>query len=275
MGRTNRELLTGGSKYKQRQVKKYGVEEVVFNNDSRLEYLNGFHKRKVERQKKAKAFYERQERQVRIEERKKAREDRQKQLEDKMKELDTLRLLRLGKPDSGYEDGNGKEDQKEKVERIKEKKEKSAATENNVWNGFDSEDSREEESEEKEEENDAPLKGILNTKHIYKIDDLRDLGDAIVDEETTVSVNSVDNPYMARAGFSLMEIAKSNHVNLQKSDDILEKSIDRARKYAVICGVAKEKPKQKQRKFRYLTKSERRENNRKARASKKKSKSRD
>lgn len=269
MARTNREILTGGSKYRQKQAKKYGVEEVVFNKDSRQEYLTGFHKRKVERQKKAKNFFEQQERLARIEERKKQREERQKEFEDKMKELDTVKDLRLGKT------GIDSDDDEDEGNKETEKNELNA--ESLTWNGFDSDEKKiVAEEDDEEEEQEAPLKGILHTKHVYKIDDPRILGDAVVDEETTVTVESVDNPYMVKSGVSLAEIAKANHVNLQKSEEVLEKSIDRAKKYAVICGVSKEKPKpQKKKKFRYLTKGERRENNRKARASKMKSKNRD
>ncbi|KAM9918356.1 hypothetical protein OXX80_012988, partial [Metschnikowia pulcherrima] len=48
--RSNRDILTGGSKYRNKQAKKYGVEEVVFDKNSRHDFLTGFHKRKVERQ---------------------------------------------------------------------------------------------------------------------------------------------------------------------------------------------------------------------------------
>lgn len=272
MARTNREILTGGSKYRQKQAKKYGVEEVVFNKDSRQEYLTGFHKRKVERQKKAKNFFEQQERLARIEERKKQREERQKEFEDKMKELDTVKNLRLGK--TGIDSDEDEDDENKESEKSETNAELLA------WSGFDSDDKEVNEAavevDEEEEEQEEPLKGILHTKHVYKIDDPRILGDAVVDEETTVSVDSVDNPYMVKTGISLAEIAKANHVNLQKSEEVLEKSIDRAKKYAVICGVTKAKPKQqKKKKFRYLTKGERRENNRKAKASKMKSKNRD
>lgn len=70
-GRTNREILTGGKKYAQKQAKKYGVDEVVFDKDSRQEYLTGFHKRKLQRQKKAQDYNKEQDRLARIEERKK------------------------------------------------------------------------------------------------------------------------------------------------------------------------------------------------------------
>lgn len=270
MARSNREILTGGNKYRQKQAKKYGVEEVVFNKDSRQEYLTGFHKRKVERQKKAKNFFEQQERLARIEERKKQREERQKEFEDKMKELDTVKDLRLGNSGSISDEDEDEDEGEQKLESQKSE----LSVESSTWNGFDSDDKEIEVEEEEEQE--EPLKGILHTKHVYKIDDPRILGDAVVDEETTVTVDSVENPYMVKTGISLAEIAKANHVNLQKSEEVLEKSIDRAKKYAVICGVSKAKPKpQKKKKFRYLTKGERRENNRKAKASKMKSKNRD
>lgn len=263
MAKSNREILTGGSKYKQKQAKKFGVEEVIFNKDSRQEYLTGFHKRKVERQKKAKSFYEQQERLAKIEERKKVREERQKEFEDKMKELDTVKNLRLGISSNSIAEDIATCDEDGLIDGKEESK--------SSWNGFESDKS----DAEDEDEDEAPLKGILQTKHVYRIDDPRVVGDAVVDEETTVTVEAVDNPYMVKAGVSLTEIAKANHVNLQKSEEVLEKSIDRAKKYAVICGVDKSKPKQKKKKFRYLTKGERRENNRKAKLSKMKSRKRD
>lgn len=270
MARSNRDILTGGSKYKQKQAKKFGIEEVVFNKDSRQEYLTGFHKRKVERQKKAKSFYEQQERLARIEERKKARDERQKEFEDKMKELDTVKNLRLGGTNFSNVGGIERSDGDEQIDGKEDAK--------SSWNGFESdrsEDAEDDDDADHNEDAEPPLKGILQTKHVYKLDDPRTVGDAVVDEETTVTIEAVDNPYMVKTGISLTEIAKANHVNLEKSEEVLEKSIDRAKKYAVICGVDKTKPKQKKKKFRYLTKGERRENNRKAKLSKMKSRNRE
>ena len=72
-------------------------------------------------------------------------------------------------------------------------------------------------------------------------------------------VESLDNPNTVDTEEKLQQLAKLNNVNLDKSDQILEKSIERAKNYAVICGVAKPNPiKQKKKKFRYLTKAERR-----------------
>ena len=265
MARTNRELLTGRGKYRQRQAKKFGVEEVVFDPDVRQEFLTGFHKRKVERQKKAKAFHEKQERLRRIEERRLEREQRQKEFEEKMKERDMMKRLELARLGADSDDDN----EMETAGKDTESQEGDLDDSKSTWEGFGS-DGLKKDSDDEE----TPLKGILHTKHVYKIDDPRTLGDAVVDDETTVTINLVDNPYMIRTGFSFEEIARANRVNLQNSD-VLKKSIDRAKKYAVICGVDKNKLKKKKKKFRYLTKGERSANNQKIKLSKMKSRKRE
>lgn len=246
--RSNRDILTGGSKYRNKQAKKHGVEEVVFDKDSRHEFLTGFHKRKVERQKKAKKFHEEQDRLARIEERKQIREEKQKDFEAKLEEMQAAKSLDV--------DAILKEEQDGEWEGFTE--EKGGDDEKNSTSGQESEE--------------EPLRGILQKKQIYKIDNPEALGDAVVDEETTVTVESLDNPNFAKVGQSSLDlIAKSNNVNLKKSEEVLDKSIERAKKYAVVCGVSKPQPKQKKKKFRYLTKTERRENNRKAKLNKLKS----
>lgn len=246
--RSNREILTGGNKYKQKQAKKFGVAEVVFDKDSRQDYLTGFHKRKVERQKKAQKFHEEQNRKFKIEERKQLREEKQREFETQLEQLKEARKLDIG----ALQDEDEEEEQDEE------------------WNGF------QEDSNKSDADSDAdePLKGILQRKEVYKIDNPEALGDAVVDDETTVTIEELENPYMANVGHSGLELlAQKNNVDLKRSDEVLEKSIKRAKNYAVVCGVSKPKPKKK--KFRYLTKTERRENNRKAKAGKMKSKNRD
>lgn len=253
--RTNREILTGGKKYHQKQAKKYGVDEVVFDKDSRKEYLTGFHKRKLERKKKAQEFHKEQERLAKIEERKEAKDERQRTFEEQFKQLQESKKM--------FVDGD--------VEAIK------PTQSDEEWDGFDEKAQENASVSDDNEDDDQDLKGILLKKQVYKIDDPHALGDAVVDEETTVFVESLENPYTASlAERSLQAAAKANNVSLEKLDEILEKSINRAKKYAVVCGVTKPKPKpQKKKKFRYLTKSERHANNAKAKLSKMKSRKRD
>lgn len=242
--RTNREILTKGSKYRQKQAKKFGVEEVVFDKDSRHDYLTGFHKRKVERQKKAKKFHEEKDRLARIEDRKQVREEKKREFEAKLSELNGAKSLDIS----------------------------ADLDEDEEWEGIQDEP----EAEEAASDNESGLKGILQKKHIYKLDDPTVLGDALVDEETTVTVETLENPHFSNVGVSSLDIiARNNNVNLQKSEEVLEKSIERAKKYAVVCGVAKPRPQTKKKKFRYLTKGERRENNRKIKLGKLKSRSKE
>lgn len=261
--RTNRDILTGGKKYQQKQAKKYGVDEVVFDRESRQEYLTGFHKRKLERKKKAQEYHKEQERLAKISERKQLREERQRTFEEQLKQVKEADAFAI--------DSDKEEDQDE--DNKKPNKELEVPAENQddgVWTGFEEQNNEENESSDENE----PIKGILLRKTVYKIDDPETLGDAIVDDETTVTVETLENPRDAfLAQTSLDAIAKANNVNLKELEKILEKLIDRAKNYAVVCGVAK--PKTKKKKFRYLTKSERQANNTKARLSKMKSRNRD
>lgn len=260
--RTNREILTGGKKYAQKQAKKFGVEEVVFDKDSRQEYLTGFHKRKLQRQKKAQEYNKEQERLGRIEERRQAREEKKKDLETQLKRFnETVKeISNFGDDEEDNEAGNKK-------------------GENGEWNGFREDASGEEDNNDSDDQSNTSSntlpKGILQHKEIYKLEDPQSLTDsnAIIDEETTVMVESIDNPIISQAQQANIEaIAKANNVNLKKSEEILDESIKRAKNYAVVCGVSKPatKEKQKKKKFRYLSKAERRENNRKAKAKSKK-----
>lgn len=256
--RTNREILTGGKKYHQKQVKKFGVDEVVFDRESRQEYLTGFHKRKLERKKKAQEYNKEQDRLAKISERKQLRDERQKTFEEQLKQVNEVKSFIV---DSDLEDDD---DEKKASKKSEEKNEDSE------WAGFG--DHSQDASESSDE--DTPVKGILLRKTVYKIDDPETMGDAIVDDETTVTVETLENPRDAfLAETSLDAIAKANNVNLNKLEEILEKLITRAKNYAVVCGVSK--PKTKKKKFRYLTKSERYANNTKARLNKAKSRKRE
>ncbi|KAF3992859.1 hypothetical protein FT663_00769 [Candidozyma haemuli var. vulneris] len=262
--KTNRDILTGGKKYQQKQAKKYGVEEVVFDKQAREEFLTGFHKRKVERQKKAQAYHKEQERKARIEERKQLREDEKNKFEEQLKQLRESRELLEPVLD------------KEEVEATPNgKAEVNAKESDDEWTGFE-EDNKEEVAEdavEEGEEDEEPVKGILSRKQVFKADNKNYLGDAVVDKETEVTIESLDNPYTtAITNRSIEALAKANNVNLDKSDEVLEGSIKRAKDYAKLCGVEKPKPKQqKKKKFRYLTKAERKDNNMRQKISKLKS----
>lgn len=243
MARNNREILTGGQKYIQKKGKKNGVAEVVFDKGSREEYLTGFHKRKVQRQKKAQETIKEQERLARIEERKQIREERQKDMEKRLSDLKESAKI-IGGGDALDEDAKEED-----------------------WEGFGEES---EQSEDANIDDNEEIKGIIKRKDVYRIDDsIRSDLPSVVDNETTVTVELLENPTITRIqNTSIEALARANNVNLQRSSEILEESITRAKNYAVLAGVAKPKEKQKKKKFRYLSKAERRENNRKAKAKK-------
>lgn len=261
--RTNRDILTGGKKYAQKQAKKFGVDEVVFDKDSRQEYLTGFHKRKLQRQKKAQEYNKEQERLARIDERKKIRDEKKKDVETQLKRFnETVKeITNFGDSEDEGNDAENKDDN----EDIK-------------WTGFEADDNDAQNSDEESPRSTEPKnklpKGILQHKEVYKVDEEKLLPDsnAIIDDETTVTVESIDNPAISNVQqMNLDAIAKTNNVNLKKSEEILDESISRAKNYAVLCGVAKPSTKEKikkKKKFRYLTKAERRENTRKEKSKK-------
>ncbi|KAG6356550.1 hypothetical protein INS49_014423 [Diaporthe citri] len=98
------------------------VEEISFDNTARQEYLTGFHKRKVQRQKHAQEEAAKRAREEKIEFRKQLREDRKKQVEEHVKNIEAImkgsRVAGLGSDQEESEtDGS------DKVE--------------DDWNGFD------------------------------------------------------------------------------------------------------------------------------------------
>lgn len=243
MVRHNRQILTAGKNYAEKQAKKHAVNEVTFDKESREEYLTGFHKRKLQRKKKAQEYNKEQERLARIEERKQLRDERKRDLENQLREFNEkakeLAMINGGLADDNEEEGEGSGDEE--------------------WTGFEKDGSEENPKEDKP----VSLKGILHHKEIYEPDsDANGFGD-----ETTVTIESIDKPLGSANGANLEEIAKTNNVDLNKSEKVLEEAVERAKNYAVLCGVSKpskvEKPKTKKKKFRYLSKAERRENTRK------------
>ncbi|KAI3391696.1 hypothetical protein diail_6941 [Diaporthe ilicicola] len=100
----------------------HAVEEINFDNSARQEYLTGFHKRKVQRQKHAQEEAARRAREEKIEFRKQLREDRKKQVEEHVKNIEAImkgsRVAGLG---SDQGDSETKDSEKDEDE----------------WNGFD------------------------------------------------------------------------------------------------------------------------------------------
>ncbi|KAI9269121.1 nucleolar protein 12-domain-containing protein [Phascolomyces articulosus] len=85
----NTDILTAGSKAyaKKRRIKKQTIERVDFDPDSRKEYLTGFHKRKVERKKKAQENYQERLRQEKIRDRAALRAERKRQMEQRLSDM--------------------------------------------------------------------------------------------------------------------------------------------------------------------------------------------
>ncbi|CUS24112.1 LAQU0S14e00386g1_1 [Lachancea quebecensis] len=218
--RTNRQILTQGKNYVAKQARKFGADEVNFDKDSRLEYLTGFHKRKLERQKKAQDFIKEQGRQAKIEERKQMREQRRKEAEEQMRKFkETMKEV------GDYIGSDQEQDDEEKDGA-------DGSASEDSWNGFSDDDQE------------SDVKPILKKmKQVYE-------------DDTQVDIE----PLEPNENFEYL--ATLNNVKLEQSKKVLDDSIERAAKYAKFLGMD-EKPKKKK-KFRYLSKAERRQNQKKA-----------
>ncbi|GME69823.1 transferase activity protein [[Candida] boidinii] len=245
MGKPNREILSGGKKYHQKKSRSHQVDEVVFNKDDRVEYLTGFHKRKLQRKKKAQEYLAEQDRLNRLEERRQIREERQTQIQKRLEEINkTKNDIRVSDSSDDDEEDDDFNDTKKK--NIKNSDDEGDSDESTEWTGFNDD----EEEEEADEENDQGKHGIL--KQIYRIDD----EDASVTGKSVVTIESLDKDDFDSNGVN-NKIAELNHVDLSKSKEILDKSIERAKKYARLVGVDNKPKKIKKKKFRYLSKTER------------------
>ncbi|EFX05895.1 protein required for cell viability [Grosmannia clavigera kw1407] len=81
---------------KRRRRTDYAIEEINFDDTARADYLTGFHKRKVQRQKDAQEIAAQKAREEKIEFRKHLREQRQQAVEDHVQQVnDALRTARL------------------------------------------------------------------------------------------------------------------------------------------------------------------------------------
>ncbi|SCU85947.1 LAME_0D03730g1_1 [Lachancea meyersii CBS 8951] len=229
--RSNRQILTQGKNYVAKQAKKYGADEVNFDKDSRLNYLTGFHKRKLERQKKAQEFNKEQARQMKVEERKKMREQRKKDAEEQMRKFKET-MKEVG--DYVGSDDEFTSDKKEQGQASDQEEDQDAET---PWDGFSDND----DSGSKSEHHVKPI--LKKTQEHYE-------------DDTQVDIE----PLEPNENFAYL--ASRNNVKLEKSAEVLDESIERAAKYAKFLGMD-DKPKKKK-KFRYLTKSERRQNQKKA-----------
>ncbi|ODV96789.1 hypothetical protein PACTADRAFT_48603 [Pachysolen tannophilus NRRL Y-2460] len=255
MGKQNREILTGGKKYAQKQQKKHRVDEVVFDKESREEYLTGFHKRKIQRQKKAQEFNKERERLAKIEERKKIRDER--------KEVVAKQLERYNEQ---LKDLSGIVDDSDEGDNIDDESSSGKLTETEEWEGFKDDDGVVEKISNgngNKDTIDLNVKGILKRKEVYPSNP--DILHAANGEDgvVTVTIESMDPDNSDSdddfgSSNDLEAIAKKNNVELAKSQEVLKKSIQRAKEYAKI--VQNEERPKKKKKFRYLSKSERRQN---------------
>ncbi|ANZ76791.1 BA75_03392T0 [Komagataella pastoris] len=249
-GKPNREILTGGKRYKQQSSRKHRVEEVVFDGEARVDYLTGFHKRKLQRRKKAQEFAKEQERLARLEERAKIREERKKnihkQLEKYNKSIKELNgdVTELNISIDSELEANVFHDHNQN--RNQSDGEFDEEEDDADWVGFD-------------EDNENDVKGILKRQEVY----------VSTNENAPIKGrSSVEIEELAPNGIDITQIARANFVDLTKSKEILDKSIERAKKYAELINGSRTPKTKSRKKFRYLSKTERKANTRKERSKK-------
>jgi ribosomal RNA-processing protein 17 len=68
--RPKRSVLATATRVSKKRKTDHKIQEITFDNDSRADYLTGFHKRKVARAKQAKAEAEKKEKEEKIQIRK-------------------------------------------------------------------------------------------------------------------------------------------------------------------------------------------------------------
>lgn len=281
MARPNRDILSGGERYRSRKTKAHRVEEATFDKEKRKEFLTGFHKRKLQRRKHAEEQKKEQNRLSRIEERAKIREARKLRVQQRLTELKELNE-KLGGANSDDDDDDDGDDSSESDnddkdngttkssgddesdnENLGSRKRKRVHvkedSEYEEWHGFKEENEGKDDSKElHEEENDSTnMRGILKVKQVYNVQDV----DAPVVGTSEVTIESMENPNAV----AVEEIAMQNNVDLSKSKDVLEKSVSRAKEYARLMGMDdgemdEEESKRKRRKKKqrkYLSKRER------------------
>ncbi|GMM37748.1 Rrp17 protein [Saccharomycopsis crataegensis] len=274
---SNKDILTRGQKYFESKKARPQPAEITFDPENRNEYLTGFHKRKLQRQKVAKDFKEKQLHQERLDERQRIRDERKQAIQEKLQLIKDSQAA--DDSDSDDSDDNDDNDDQEKVKQSSDKakakvKVKVKVKENpqdddvnhaesdnddEEWNGFNDEDNR------------NTTKGILKRKVVFENAD-DDQQDQAVTTVTIEALSNNDDLTNGSGGIDLYKIAKLNCVELEKSEEVLKESVIRAQKYAVLSGAVPMKPKKK--KFRYLSKEERKHNAWKERGKKAKSISR-
>lgn len=264
MGKPNRELLSGGKRYKESKKLKHRVNEVIFDKEKRKDYLTGFHKRKVERKKKAQEYLEEQAKKDRLEERARIREERKLQVQKKIAEMKEAMELNpfLDKEDLEENEKDEENENSESENDINKGDESNDFIENNTDVKFSDDENEEWKGIDNKDKGGRNKTGILK-KQIYEIDN----ADAPVSGKSEVIIESLDNPN----SFDLESITKKMNVDLSKADEVLNSSITRAKKYARLMGmsdpteekedVANKIRKPKKKKFRYLSKTERKMKN--------------
>lgn len=188
--------------------------------------MTGFHKRKVERKQKAAEKAKEKAHKERLEERKRIREERKSVIASDLKRFEQA----MKEIQHGVSDNE--EDGEEKTNSKKEKLMSDDSSDFSDWDGI---------------KDTTKSNGILRKKQRYEDDE----------GITTVTVEDLD-PEESQHGID-------SFVDLGRSEEVLKQSLARAQ-YAGNMMERSKVVQQKKKKFRYLTKTERKQNVKKERA---------
>ncbi|KAI9781949.1 MAG: hypothetical protein M1839_005542 [Geoglossum umbratile] len=191
------------------------VEEVVFDSSARVDYLTGFHKRKLQRIKHAKEEAAKREKAERITERRRLREQRKEELKNHVDDVNALlRQRTYNEPSDENGDGSGNDGEEEE------------------WGGFG----------DPPDDTPAPI----------------DHEDEYIDEDryTTVTIESVN---ITKSGLhkSVSIRAGSEEGNLVPGSAVATQEEGKERRKGAAKERSSAKPKVKKKKFRYLSKGDR------------------
>lgn len=218
----------------------HALDEINFDDTARADYLTGFHKRKVQRQKQAQEIAAEKARIERIQIRKEVREQRSKDVQDHVKAVnDALRAARL----AGGEEVTDDEDEDE-------------------WKGLDESPAKEAKPEFVDHEEEYIDEDKYTTVTVEAVDVDREGMHALSGRHTSDSEDSSDEESDGEGG------TKPKKKKFKKGKD--GKAPDTDDKDAKKSKDKKEWPKKKKKKFRYENKLERQISklNKKARQSK-------
>ncbi|KAI9046490.1 hypothetical protein LZ554_009237 [Drepanopeziza brunnea f. sp. 'monogermtubi'] len=227
--RPRKPLLSSHPPNKRRKTEHHKVEEINFDDTSRADYLTGFHKRKVQRAKRAREEEAKKGREERVLMRRQLREERKQELEEHVSAINAA-LRAVGDPDVTSSDSDS-----------------------DAWHGFSDDDEKatsksKPKSRSKLKSNSLPAAPVLDHEEEYLSSD--------EDKHTTVTIEAVD---VSKEGLHRIANADESGEDGSDSENRTKAWKTKEKEEAEAGGGGKKKWPKKERKpkFRYESKVER------------------